>query len=75
MDNGLVAKIREAIRLELLAQFDGSSWWIDKEGLEAGADLVQIDGLVDVDELAKAVAAKLAQGPAISRNTPPDQNR
>lgn len=59
MDAELVAKIREAIRLELLSQFDGSSWWIDRDGLEAGADLVQIDGLVDLDELAKSVAARL----------------
>jgi hypothetical protein len=52
----MIAQIRAAIRDELVEQFAGSSWWIDMDGLKADADLVQVDGLIDIADLSEAIA-------------------
>jgi len=53
--------IREEIRTELMAQFDGSSWRIDTDGLVGNADLVKADGIVNIKNLSQAVAAAVAE--------------
>ena len=59
LDLDLVAKIRAAIRAELTEQFADSSWWINRDGLDGDADLVQVDGLIDIADLSVAIARRL----------------
>ena len=52
----LVAKIREAIRTELVTQFDGGGWLrIDP----FNSDWIEVDGTLDIQELANSIADAL----------------